>query len=62
MANISLIHPVQKEGFALALINKEIYLVQILAIYYHISTENNHSYTEEPVNEVNLITYIFTKV
>ncbi|CAB5359147.1 unnamed protein product [Rhizophagus irregularis] len=61
-ANISSIYPAQKGGFALALINKEICLVQILAIYYHTSTGNNHSYTEEPVNEVNLITYVSTKV
>ena len=46
----------------MALINKEICLVQILAIYYHISTGNNYSYTEEPVNEVNLITYVSTSV
>jgi hypothetical protein len=61
-ANISSIYPAQKGGFALALINKEICLVQILAIYYRTSTGNNHSYTEEPVNEVNLITYVSTKV
>ncbi len=46
----------------MALINKEICLVQILAIYYRTSTGNNHSYTEEPVNEVNLITYVSTSV
>jgi hypothetical protein len=62
MANISSIYPAQKGGFALALINKKICLVQILAIYYHTSTGNNHSYTEELINEVNLITYVFTKV
>ena len=46
----------------LALINKEICLVQILAIYYRTSTGNKHSYTEEPINDVNLITYVSTKV
>jgi hypothetical protein len=62
MANISSIYPVRKGGFALALINKEICLAQILAIYYRTSTGNNHSYTEEPVNEVNLITFVSTKI
>ncbi|CAB5385631.1 unnamed protein product [Rhizophagus irregularis] len=61
-ANVSSVYPVQKGGFALALINKEICLVQILAIYYRTSTGNNHSYTEESINEVNLITYVSTKV
>ncbi|CAB5208539.1 unnamed protein product [Rhizophagus irregularis] len=61
-ANISSLYPVQKEGFVLALINKEICLIQILAVYYRTSTGNNHSYTEESVNEVNLITYVSTKV
>ncbi|RGB26158.1 hypothetical protein C1646_770774 [Rhizophagus diaphanus] len=61
-SNISSIYSIQKGEFALTLINKKICLVQILAIYYRTSTENNHSYTEEPINEVNLITYVFTKV
>ncbi|KAF0421100.1 hypothetical protein F8M41_006835 [Gigaspora margarita] len=61
-ANISLIHPIQKGRFALALINKEVCLIQILAIYYRTSTRNNHSYTEEPISNVNLITFVSTKV
>ncbi|CAG8803942.1 35300_t:CDS:2, partial [Racocetra persica] len=59
--NISVIYPIQKGGFALALINKEICLVQILAIYYHTLTRNNYSYTEESISDINLVTFISTK-
>ncbi|CAG8820020.1 9483_t:CDS:1, partial [Dentiscutata erythropus] len=48
-------------GFALALINKKICLIQIFAIYYHISTGNNHSYTEEPISDINLVIFVSTK-
>ncbi len=55
MVNISSLYLIQKEEFILALINKKIYLIQILVIYYHTSIENNYLYIEESVNEINLI-------
>ncbi|CAJ0751193.1 6315_t:CDS:2 [Entrophospora sp. SA101] len=58
IANISSIYPAIKGGFAFALINSKIHLVQFLALYYHSTTGNYHSYAKEPITDVDIISNV----
>ncbi|CAJ0849901.1 9193_t:CDS:2 [Entrophospora sp. SA101] len=61
IANISSIYPAIKGGFAFALINSKIHLVQFLALYYHSTTGNYHSYAKEPITDVDIISNVSCK-
>ncbi|CAJ0760647.1 18874_t:CDS:2 [Entrophospora sp. SA101] len=62
IANISSIYPAIKGGFAFALINSKIHLVQFLALYYHSTTGNYHSYAKEPITDVDIISNVSCKL
>ena len=62
IANISSVYPAIKGGFAFALINSKIHLVQFLALYYHSTTGNYHSHAKEPITDVDIISNVSCKV
>ena len=60
--SIPAIYPAIKGGFAFALIDSKIHLVQFLALYYHSTTGNYHSYAKEPITDVDIISNVSCKV
>ena len=59
---MQIVYPAIKGEFAFALIDSKIYLVQFLALYYHSTTGNYHSYAKEPITDVDIISNASCKV
>ena len=62
MSNISPIYPAQRNGFAFALIDSKIYLVEFLAFFSQNSSGNFHSYINQPITDVDTIGYVSSMV